>query len=169
MISRKNILRKNKKGFTPTPKFGVSLRSKRGFTLVELLIVVAIIGLLVSMAMIRINQTKTKARDSRRVGDISNIATALALYHNDRNRYPVYEGAIDGSPTDVLSAELKNAGLMSVVPLDPLNRDVGGCGTAGGYHYYYVSNIDGSNYILWYCLETNSILGKTSGPNGMSP
>jgi len=141
-------------------------KAKKGFTLVELLVVVAIIGLLVTMVVINIQNSKQKARDSRRVADINNIATALALYHNDNNVYPIYTGNLTGS--DVVSVALRNAQFMSSVPLDPLNIDSADCGFLSGYHYYYVS-VDGSSYVLWYCLETGSVSGKSVGPNSFIP
>lgn len=166
-------LKRNKKGFTLQP-FNKNIKPKTkykrkgaGFTLVELLVVVSIIGLLVAMTVINIQNSKQKARDARRVSDINNIATALALYHNDNNRYPFpYAGNLTGS--DAVSTALRNAGYISSAPLDPLNQAASGCGIAGGYRYYY-SSTDGSNYFLAYCLETNSVLGKVKGENRFIP
>lgn len=147
------------KGFTPTPKFGVSLKSKRGFTLVELLVVVAILGLLSGMVVISITHVKAKARDSQRVVGINSIATALNLYHNDFNAFPIYDGNIEDQD-NALSNALIAAETISAVPTDPLNT--------GDYQYYYQS-IDGSDYYLEYYLETDSISGKSKGLNYIVP
>ncbi|MBU3922944.1 prepilin-type N-terminal cleavage/methylation domain-containing protein [Patescibacteria group bacterium] len=131
---------------------------RKGFTLVELLVVIAIIGLLTGMIVISIKTVKAKARDSQRVSDVNTIATALNLYHNDSNNYPIFDGYITGS--DALSSVLISVGTASGIPIDPLN--------AGDYRYYYQST-DGSDYYLEYYLETNSVLGKSEGLNYIVP
>lgn len=141
-------------------------KQKYGFTLVELLVVVAIIGLLTTMVVISIQRVKAKARDAQRVSDINSIATALTLYHNDFNTYPVYDGNITG--TDVVSTALEGTGTISSVPVDPLNQSASGCDSLAGYYYYYQS-IDGMTYSLWYCLETDSVHGKDKGENYFIP
>jgi prepilin-type N-terminal cleavage/methylation domain-containing protein len=131
---------------------------KMGFTLVELLVVIAIIGLLSGMVVISIKNVKAKARDSQRVSDMNTIITALNMYHNDFNAYPIFDGYITN--TDALSTTLKNAGATSVLPIDPSN--------SGNYRYYYQS-VDGEDFYLEYYLETNSIRGKNQGMNYMVP
>jgi len=138
----------------------------KGFTLVELLVVIAIIGLLSGMVVISVKNVKAKGRDAERISEINNIATVLGFYHNDYNVYPIYDGYIIG--TDSLSIALKNTGYISVVPTDPLSIDSSDCGTLSGYRYYYQS-IDGSDYYLGYCLETNSVHGKAKGENSYVP
>lgn len=145
----------------------------RGFTLVELLVVIAIIGLLTAMVVISIQHVKAKSRDAQRVSDINSIATALALYHNDYNAYPIYD-ASNGYPNgiritgdDSFSQDLENAGTIRGAPIDPLDQSSTDCGSLPGYYYYYES--DGSDYILEYCLETNSIQGKSTGYNYFVP
>lgn len=143
------------------------LREKyKGFTLVELLVVIAIIGLLLGMLVVSIKDIKAKARDSQRVADINSYATSLGLYHGDYNLYPIYDGYI--TRTDPLSLALKAAGIMNAPPIDPLNQDALGCGSLSGYRYYYRS-VDGQDYYLGYCLETNSIHGKSKGENYFLP
>jgi type II secretion system protein G len=132
--------------------------NKIGFTLVELLVVVAIIGLLTGVVVISITNVKAKARDAQRVSDINTINTALNMYHNDFNAYPIYDGYI--TTTDALSTALRNAGALSSVPKDPLNY--------GNYRYYYQS-VNGGDFYLQYYLETNSIQGKSQGLNYVVP
>jgi len=110
------------------------------------------------MVVISIKNIKAKARDSQRVSNIITIATSLALYHNDFNNYPIFDGYITGS--DALSVELINAGTIPAIPTDPLNRD--------NYIYYYQST-NGSDYYLEYHLETNSVSGRSQGLNYVIP
>ncbi len=62
---------------------------KKGFTLIELLVVIAIIGLLSTLAVVALNSARLKARDAKRIADIKQIQTALELYYNDNNGYPI--------------------------------------------------------------------------------
>ncbi|MFA6215775.1 MAG: prepilin-type N-terminal cleavage/methylation domain-containing protein [Patescibacteria group bacterium] len=62
---------------------------KKGFTLIELLVVIAIIGLLSTLAVVALNSARQKARDAKRVADIKQVQTALELYYNDVNSYPL--------------------------------------------------------------------------------
>jgi len=53
---------------------------EKGFTLIELLVVVAIIGILSSITMASLNSARAKARDARRMSDLSQIRNALYMY-----------------------------------------------------------------------------------------
>jgi prepilin-type N-terminal cleavage/methylation domain-containing protein len=81
--------------------------NNRGFTLVELLVVIAIIGILAAVVLVSLSSARIKARDSRRVADLRQIALALENYYDDNQQYPasIYGGSL--------------ANWMSVVPLDP--------------------------------------------------
>ncbi len=63
------------------------LRNK-GFTLVELLIVMAIIGLLGSLTMVVTAGARVSSRDIRRVSDVQQVVTALEFYYNRAGMYP---------------------------------------------------------------------------------
>jgi prepilin-type N-terminal cleavage/methylation domain-containing protein len=62
--------------------------NQKGFTLVELLVVISIIGLLSTMATVSVKSTKIKARDVRRASDIAQLRTALEMYNSEKNIYP---------------------------------------------------------------------------------
>jgi len=79
----------------------MKVRKNKGFTLVELLVVIAVIGLLSSMAFISLNQARQKARDALRLNDINNIHKALIFYETEHDRYPssVNCGGTQGADT----------------------------------------------------------------------
>ena len=58
-------------------------QKKSAFTLIELLVVIAIIGILSTLAVVALQNARSKARDSKRVADVKQIQTALELYFND--------------------------------------------------------------------------------------
>ncbi len=81
------------------------LPTRQGFTLIELLVVVAILGLLASIVLFSVDGVRSKSRDTRRVTDIKSIQEGLAMYHNDSQAYPIFDGYITGS--DTMSTALK--------------------------------------------------------------
>jgi prepilin-type N-terminal cleavage/methylation domain-containing protein len=96
--------------------------NKKGFTLIELLVVIAIIGLLSTMAVVALNNARTKSRDAKRVSDIKQIQTALEMYFTDQNNYPAA-----GTSDDAL-ALLQTSGFFAALPTNP---------TPNGHAYKY--------------------------------
>ena len=69
------------------------ITSVRGFTLVEILIVVGIIGLLASVVLSGLGSTRARGRDARRIADIRQAQQALELYYAKCQVYPGVTGA----------------------------------------------------------------------------
>ena len=65
-----------------------TMHFKKGFTIVELIVVIAIILLLLSIVLASIMLARQDGRDKRRVSDLSNIAHAMTLYKEKHREYP---------------------------------------------------------------------------------
>ena len=69
---------------------------RRGFTLIEILVVVSIIALLSSILIASLAEARARARDSKRVQDLLEVQKALELFYADHGRYPIIEGGAHG-------------------------------------------------------------------------
>ncbi len=100
------------------------MKKNAGFTLIELMLVVIIIGALVAMVMPRLAGRSEQAKVGAAKADISaNIATALKLYELDNGRYPSSsEGGLDALFTKPSSASNWNGPYLEKKPMDPWGR-----------------------------------------------
>ena len=87
---------------------GKSRLAARGFTLVELMVVMAIVALLLSLALPRYFNHLDAARETILRQDLAVMRDAIDKYHGDRGRYP-----------ESLE-ELVNARYLRALPVDPL-------------------------------------------------
>lgn len=127
-------------------------KTQKAFTLLELLVVMAILGLLIVLGLRTFGAIQQKSRDSRRKQDMQSISKALEIYYNDFKRYPgSAEGKIVGCEEGGLAScewgsswqNTTNQTLyMSELPKDP-----------GGSQYYYLATDQGSSYSLFALLE----------------
>lgn len=65
-----------------------SVRRVRGFTIVELLIVIVVIAILAAITIVAYNGAQNRAMDARRMQDFSEMEKALRLYAVDNNSFP---------------------------------------------------------------------------------
>lgn len=86
-------------------------RFQLGFTLLEVLVVVSVIGILAGIVAVNLSSARRLARDARRKQDAQEIQSALELYYNDTKAYP--------ATSDLLVRSQTGQTYLTSLPLDP--------------------------------------------------
>ena len=131
----------------------LSYKKTRGFTLIEMLVVLSIISLLASIVLAALNVSRAKALDARRASDMHQIVLALDLFYSVNECLPKTSGSICPGSTGYSEPNsggwdyssqgagfmqfLKNGNFMPSDPLDPVNNMTGDGTPSGTYAYRY--------------------------------
>jgi len=107
------------------------IQSNKGFTLIEIMIVVTIIAILSAIIIPNVINYPKRARVTATKLQIQQFRTPLELYYNDKGRYPSSEEGLEA---------LVKEGLIKKIPLDPWNYP---------YHYRYPGEISPEEYEIW--------------------
>jgi general secretion pathway protein G len=128
----------------PSCAGGHSTRAPAGFTLLELLVVLVLLGLLSGIAVATYFGRVEAARVSKVDTDFSTIASALSLYRLDTGTLPTTAQGLlalrERPELEPRPARYKNGGYLSELPLDPWGR---------AYLYMYPSRQAGREYDLY--------------------
>lgn len=115
---------------------------KKGFTLIEILLVIIILGIISALITGNLITSLKKGRDARRKSDIQNIQKAVELYYDDKHVYPPslpFGSALCETPACVSGEKI----YMQQIPVDPVN----------GNNYFYETDSTGSLYKIYSCIE----------------
>ncbi len=92
-----------------------TLKSEKGFTLIELVVVSIIIGILAAVALPNFTSRIEFTKEKRMLADLSTFNTIITIVYMEKNQYPDYNGNI-GNVAEI-TKELTN------VPKDPWNNE----------------------------------------------
>jgi prepilin-type N-terminal cleavage/methylation domain-containing protein len=135
-----------------------SQNSQRGFTLIELMVVIAVMGILATIAVTNLSGAQASARDSQRKTDLASYNLALERYYAYHTNYPL--GDYSNNSTDVSgpastgifadSSALYAEGFMGQLVRDPSTQ------ANPLYYYRYLSDNQGFRYVLYAKLEAGN-------------
>ena len=127
---------------------------KKGFTLMEILIAIAIIAILTAIGIVSYGSINRGARNAKRKSDIGQIQSALELYRSDFGYYP----AINTSSLDDAKNLENNADFityLTVVPTDPRDNAYVYQATSLNVGQYY-------GYCIASMLEPSELVADTT-------
>lgn len=112
----------------------VTRRALRGFTLIELVVVISILAVLSGVVIPRVSSHQRAARDARRLADIKTLRNAVEQFHMDRGEYPVpkansFKGHWEVSTDKHFLEVLHEEGYLDREFADPINDE--------SFHYRY--------------------------------
>lgn len=105
---------------------GLAKSRSAGFTLIEIMVVVVILGILAAVVVPKIMSRPDEARVTRAKQDIRAMEAALALYRLDNFSYPTTEQGLEAlveAPDDLAEgANWKEGGYLERLPTDPWGK-----------------------------------------------
>lgn len=95
----------------------------RGFTLIEVLVVISLVGILMAISLTAFYSTRKSARDAKRKADLEQIRSALEMYRSDVGAYPTHTASPNNwfyGNSIFYTRGITTDTYLSVAPSDPV-------------------------------------------------
>jgi prepilin-type N-terminal cleavage/methylation domain-containing protein len=115
------------------------MKNNKGFTLIEMLVVIAIIGLLSSVVLVALGPSRNKAKDARIISSVNQVQALMEVAFTNG----AYPETVPASTATLVADALSNGGTLSI----PI--------ATGGTAYMAFSNLNSGGY---FCVDST---GKT--------
>ncbi|MBN1168791.1 type II secretion system protein [Candidatus Woesebacteria bacterium] len=138
----------------------MKLSAVHAFTIIELTLVIAVIGIMAAVGMNYFPSAQIKARDTQRMSDIKNYANALEVYYvaND-GTYPSANDDLD----QICTSGFQNA----ECPVDPQGTSYQYYAVNGGSEYFIYSELEGvGGATKYYIICSNGLVGEIESDPG---
>jgi len=138
---------------------GHALSGVEGFSLIELLVAIAIIAVLLALALPNYLGARERARDSKKKSELAQLKTALRLYYNDYQRYPAVAVPVSGEGLGTIAG--CKVGGTSACPCKTdafdfaTSTDIGCDAVATIYMKRFPSNITFGNNVDYYGVTSD--------------
>lgn len=157
------------------------MKKQKGFTLIEILIVVAIVAIIGTLAAVAVNSARSKQRDATRLANIRQMQSAFEDYFNENNQYPVGELLPIGDTSQSACLGIsgfhadcsgESATIIRIVPstFDDGLKDLVACGEPKRNAFCYTQLDFGASYVIHFELENGlPSVGLQKGVNCATP
>ena len=143
------------------------MKGPRGFTFVEIIVVVAVLGIIASIVLVNLSTAAKKGRDGDRQGDLRTLQSAIELYKQKYGRYPDGcrgAGTWSGQTGTAYACASGNQYIVGLapefIPSLPTDKRLNGANSG----YVYTTNSSGTVYKIMAKQTVESELVNYSDP-----
>jgi prepilin-type N-terminal cleavage/methylation domain-containing protein len=154
--------------------FGTKIKQE-GFTIVELLIVIVVIGILAAITIVAYNGIQNRGKTAAAASAATNAVKKTEAYNVETSGYPAQASTLTGAASTTsyqLTGVTINGTALAAAPTDPATLNFYRCGTnttAAATTLATVTVITGSQYRYWDYVNVTTATDSAGQTTGTSP
>lgn len=128
------------------------MNNKRGFTIIELIVVIAIIAILAAIVLVNVTQYITKGRDAAAKGDLATIITNAAVFYDNSSKYDGFLASPSYTNVTASLTAMAGGGYTVTATCDGTGSD---CGVGDNTTAFCASLQLKFTPTIYYCVDTS--------------